>query len=157
MSLLIFERDGVHCIILSHFDQHLNRHVKLHLKIKRLACSERVFCAMSCLYRPFFEDERENAILMRIKLEIKDHPAKYTKAIGGENRFQRSPVKALATIFPKLCTVARSPKADPRISVGARVATATCSLVSMQPIANPATMKLAARTIILGTLTAKPR
>jgi hypothetical protein len=45
---------------------------------------------------------------------------------------------ALAARFPKLCTAASSPNADPRNSTGVRAATAACSAVSTQPMATPA-------------------
>ena len=58
-------------------------------------------------------------------------------AASGETRVQRRPAIAFAARLPKLWTAARRPKAEPRRSAGARVATAACSAVSTQPMATP--------------------
>jgi len=56
----------------------------------------------------------------KITQESPAQTAKYTKATVGENTVQKSPAIPEAMIFPKLCTVASNPKADPRRSAGAR-------------------------------------
>lgn len=61
------------------------------------------------------------------------------------------------SMFPKLCTAARKPKADPRNSVGESEATEACCDVSTQPIAIPAILKLRARSTTFGNWTANPR
>jgi hypothetical protein len=63
---------------------------------------------------------------------------------------------ALAARFPKLCTAASSPNAEPRSSTGARPATAACSAVSTQPMATPAARNQGARARTLLAPAAKP-
>jgi hypothetical protein len=66
------------------------------------------------------------------------HAARNAKAASGETRVQSAPATALAARFPKDCVAARRPKADPRTSSGAFVATTACSAVSTKPIPAPA-------------------
>ena len=63
---------------------------------------------------------------------------RYAKAHVGLNAVHSSPAMADAATFPRLCTPASSPNADPRISDGVPTATAACSAVSAHPIPMPA-------------------
>ena len=98
---------------------------------------------------------RDRASRRSTRTAPSEKTARYRKAAVGEKRLQSSPAMPEAMILPKLWTVASSPNADPRRSLGARVATGVCSLVSMKPMARPATMKEAANNTTLGVLTAK--
>ncbi len=83
--------------------------------------------------------------------------ARKVKAASGDAVVKSSPATALAAKLPNDCTVARAPNAEPRICIGARLATAAFSAVSANPIPSPARAKKSASSAIVGPLSAKPR
>src|SRR6266487_7102531 len=83
---------------------------------------DRPFSASPCLYRsPVLGGREATVTRVRTTQDTRAQAARYRKAVG-DTRLQSSPAMLLATILPKLCTVASRPKADPRRSVGARTA-----------------------------------
>ena len=71
-------------------------------------------------------------------------------AAAGEAAVHSSPARADAAKLPTLCTAASSPNAEPRISAGAKAATAACSAVSTQPMPTPARTKATRGAAIAG-------
>lgn len=56
------------------------------------------------------------------------------KAASGDTNVHRNPATTLAARLPNACTPAKSPKAEPRRSVGALAATAALCAVSAKPM-----------------------